>query len=322
MLTRRILFPLLALILASAACALPGGTTASPQPIPATDTLIPTEAAPTSTPLPVATDTPIPAGLTLDQLKNAEVMMTTVGEPKLVKLTDGKYEQNSDPTNYASVSMGQQVAYGDLNGDGASDAAIIIGENFGGSGVFVSVVAMLNQGGQPVYGGSLIIDDRPAVNSIAIQDGEILLDGIVHGPNDPGCCPAQPVTRSYRLWSGKLILTHVTTKTPNGDERILKIDSPAAGSEISGPFTVNGSVTIAPFENTLSYAVFLEGTPDPIVQSSLMVTAAEMGGPGTFALPLDFSSAGIQGHIRIEISDLSAADGSELALATLFVTIK
>ena len=312
--TPRLFLVFLALILAS--CSAPFvGTNPAPQPAPVTETPVPTAQPPTALP-----------ALTLEQLKNAEVKITgtTGAQMRTVKLTDGEFISGNDPasTDYVSVHIGQQVAYGDLNGDGLQDAAIIIGENYGGTGDFVSVVAMFNQGGQPVFTASAGVDDRPIVNTLAIENGEILLDAIVHGPNDPGCCPAQPVTESFRLWGGRLVLTHLTSKTPSGVERIIKIEAPASDSEVSGPFTIQGMVTVAPFENNLVYTVFVEGAPDPVMQSAVMVNAAEMGGPGDFQLPLDFTQAGIKGNVRIEISDLSAADGAYLAVATLFLTVK
>jgi hypothetical protein len=329
--TRRFLSAFLVLALASVACSVSLDLTGTPAPAqPATDTpaSVPTdEAAPT--PEPVATDippTPVPA-LAIEQLRNAEVKIAGIADAesmRTIQLTDGRFESGSDPAveGYVNVAMGAQVAFGDLNGDDIPDAAIIIGENYGGTGNFVSVVAMLNQGGQPVFAGSALIDDRPIINSVAIQNGEILVDSMIHGPNDPGCCPAQPVNQSYRLWDGRLVLSHFISETPSGVERIINIESPLDGAEVSGAFTVTGSFTISPFENNLSYSVFLEGTPDPIAQAGLMVNALEMGGPGTFELPLDFSAAGTTGNIRIEISDLSAADGSYLALDTLFITVK
>ncbi len=313
--TRRFICALMVLVLASTACSL----NLSDTPAPATQ-------APGSTDVASTPQTSVPE-LTLEQLKNAEVEIVGVSGTaaiRKIKLTDGKFQSGSDPTaaDYVNVSMGQQVAFGDLNGDGVDDAAIIIGENYGGTGDFVSVAAMLNQSGQPVFAGSAGVDDRPIINSLAIQNSQIRADATIHGPNDPGCCPAQPAMETFRLWGGRLLLTNFTTKTPTGTERIIKIDSPSPGTQISGPFTVNGSVTIAPFENNLAYFVFLEGAPEPVVQSSILVNVTEPGGPGTFQLPLDFSASGIQGNIRIEISDISAANGDYLALATLFVTVK
>lgn len=336
MLTRRLFAVLLVLTLAAAACSLP---TASERPTDEENT------SPTAVitfdqdePALLITVTPIPPiasplgttipTISLDQLKNAQVKITGVdgvSPERTVQLSNGQFESNSDPTSsdFVNVNMGSLVAFGDLNGDGLQDAAIIIGENYGGTGVFTSVAVMLNQMGQPIFAGSVTIDDRPAINALSIQNGEILVDATIHGPNDPGCCPAQPVTKTLRLWSGKLVQTRHTSKLPDGvTERIIKIDAPADGSELSGPFTLSGSVTVSPFENTLGYKVFLEGATEPVVQSALMVNAAEMGGPGTFSVPLDLTQAGVHGKVRIEITDVSAADGSSLAVASVFVTIK
>jgi hypothetical protein len=328
MLIRRFLSALLVLALASIACSV-NVSTDDPTPVPTAATTaapLPGEATPSPVPATETPPTPAPpaADLTLEQLRNAEVEISATDDHRMVQLADGRFEQGSDPAagDYVSVSMGQQVAFGDLNNDGAQDAAIILGENYGGTGSFVSVVAMLNQGGQPVFAAAALIDDRPMVNALDIQNGEILVDAVIHGPNDPGCCPAQAVKQSYRLWDLRLVLSRFTSTTPLGQERIITIDAPANGAEVSGPFNVTGSFTISPFESNLAYAVFLEGTPDPIVQAGMLVNAPELGGPGTFQLPLDFTSAGIKGNLRIEISDLSAADGSYLALASVFVTIK
>lgn len=334
MLTRRLFAALL--ILTLTACNLP---IASERPVEDEENISPTlETVATNEPPILITTTPIPTiasplettvpTISLEQLKNAQVKTAGVdgGSPeRTVQLSNGHFEASSDPTSsdYVNVSMGSLVAFGDLNGDGLQDAAIILGENYGGTGVFTSVAVMLNQLGQPVYIDSVTIDDRPAINALSIQNGEILLDATIHGPNDPGCCPAQPVSKTLELWGGILTQTRHTSKLPDGvTERMIRIDSPANGSELSGPFTLSGIVTIAPFENTLGYKVFLEGATEPIVQSALMVDATEMGGPGTFSLPLDLTQAGVHGKVRIEITDVSAADGSPLAIASVFVTIK
>ncbi len=298
-----------------AACNVPSvSETNTPQPAPVTET-----------PAPAATSIPT---LTLEQLKNAAITIngnSPDASPRIIQLANGKYEPTTDraSADYVSINMGEQVAYGDLNDDGVEDAAIIIGENYGGTGTFVSVVALLNQNGQPIFAASSIVDDRPIINALSIENGEILLNATTHGPNDPGCCPAQPVSQTLRLWGGKLVATRHTSKTPNGSERIISIHSPAQDSVSSGTFTIDGSVTIAPFENSLAYRIFVEGVAEPIVQSAFMVSATEMGGPGTFSLPLDLTEPSLKGKkIRIEINEQSMADGSSLTIASLFVIIQ
>ena len=214
------------------------------------------------------------------------------------------------------------AGFAGLNADGLEDAAMIIGENYGGTGVFVSVVAVLNENGQPNAIATALIDDRPMINNLAINSGEIYVDATIHGINDPMCCPTLASTRNYRLFENELVLSRLTTRTPSGAERVIALTSPTDGSEISGAFVIQGSVTISPFENNLVYSVFLPGTKDPVAQAGFIISADGLGGPGIFELPLDFSAAGFTGPARIEIADLSPADGSCLALKTLFLTLK
>ncbi len=51
------------------------------------------------------------------------------------------------------------------------------------------------------------------------------------------------------------------------------------------------------------------------------VDAADLGAPGTFNVTLDLG-AFPPGRIRIELSDLSAADGSVLALDSVMVIVR
>jgi hypothetical protein len=188
--------------------------------------------------------------------------------------------------------------------------------------VFVSVVALINQGGQPEAVATALVDDRAMVNDLAIKDGLILLNATIHGTNDPACCPSLATTRTYRLIENALVLSRYTTKTPGGMERAITIEAPANASEISGTVTIQGSVTVAPFENNLSYSVFPQSGSDLLAQSGFLIKADTMGGPGTFDLVVDLSKITFKGPIRIQISDLSPADGSFLAMNTLYLVLK
>jgi hypothetical protein len=277
----------------------------------------------TETTATLATVTPVIPALTLDQLKNTAYQLVAQDSHKTVQLVNGAYQNGSDPASpdYASITLAQPMAFGDLNGDGVSDAAVLLAENYGGTGVFVSVIAMLNQNGKPVQAAGELVDDRPVINSITIKDEQILLDVTVHGPNDPGCCAAQPNKRVYRYEAGRLVLTGLSMTTPDHHERIITIDTPAEGSIVSWPLTVTGSFTIAPFENNLVYSVF-DINHNQISQGPLLVNAQQPGGPGTFSLPLDLSKSSVKGPLRIQVEDLSAADGAILALASVKVNVK
>ena len=223
------------------------------------------------------------SALTPDQVKNAKYQLVSRDAQPIVKLTNGAYQSTTDVSSpdFMSISLAPQMAFGDLNGDGAGDAAVLLAENYGGSGVFVSVIAMLNQNGQPVQAASDLIDDRPQINSLSIQNGQIFLDATIHGPNDPGCCAAQSTQRTYQLVAGKLVFTSFISKTPDGGERVITIDSPMNGSTVSLPLMITGHVTIAPFENNLGYSVF-DANNNQVANGSFLVKQINPEAPARF----------------------------------------
>ncbi|MGA2502782.1 MAG: Gmad2 immunoglobulin-like domain-containing protein [Anaerolineales bacterium] len=344
---RKLIFPALAFVLALLGCSIPLNTSGTPPlivtdtPIPlatitetsiptAIDTLVPTLTtttipfntdtlvpSPTVTITPVLTQSPSPVPssvpeLSVDILRNATY--TTPYFLKTVKLVNGAYTEGSGATFY-SVQMLDVFAYGDLNGDGKADAAVILAENQGGSGVFESVVAVLNQGGAPHQISSVQLGDRELISSANISLGVIHLDMTVHGPNDPMCCPSQPEVQSFWLLGNNLWLMRLTSG-PTGTEREITASYPGNWADVTNPFTVSGDVTISPFENTLNCTVYLlDGSK--VNTSSLLVSSIGMGTPGTFTKTFNLNNAGITGVVIVQFKDLSAADGSILALGSV-----
>lgn len=274
---------------------------------------------PTETPAQAASAVAIQP-VTQEMLQNASF---PVNEGKqTVQLSNGKYE-NGEGADYINVALLPQVAFGDLNGDGAGDAVVLIAENYGGSGTFISLVPVLAGADGPVVGQSVLLGDRVQVKSEGIQNGTVQISLLTHGPDDPECCPSVSETRTYEYRPEEgLVLMGVTSQTANGIERKIVIDAPAAGSEVSSPMTLKGSVSVAPFENNLVISLFdAKGTK--VASLPLMVNAAEMGGPGTFETQVDLAAAGVPaGQVRVEVADQSPADGSPLALAAVYATYK
>lgn len=281
---------------------------------------------PTPTPtvfvFPTETAVAIPP-LTSEMIENMEYTLQDLnGNNRAYHLTDGSFQSSADsaPLEFVSVVLGEQIVFGDLNGDGADDAAATIAVNYGGTGVFVSVAAVVNENGKPRHAASWLIDDRPQVNDLKVQNGTIFVDAVIHGPNDPGCCPAQPITQTYRLTASGLTLVRATSKTPGGLERVITIQSPFDGSEVSGAVRIQGAVTIAPFENTLGYRVYND-QGNEIAAGPLMVSAPDLGAPGTFDATLDLSALA-PGPILLIIADFSAADGSVLAMDSVRLIVR
>lgn len=283
--------------------------------------IVPLTPTPTAYVFPTNTVIPIQP-LTVDMLKNAEYTIPEFNNAStLFKFTDGtSIRGDSTSPDYADLRMLDFFPFGDLNEDGAQDAAVVIAANYGGTGVFVSIHAVLNENGQPRQAASIAIDDRPQVNKLEVRNGEIFLDAVVHGLEDPMCCPSVSVTRTYRLLGASLVLVNATSQTSGGAWREIAIESPLAGQDAGGALVIRGRVTIAPFENNLVMRVYNENGNELFV-SPVMVDAPDMGAPGTFNVTLDLANFP-PGRIFIEFSDLSAADGSILALDSVMVVVR
>ena len=275
--------------------------------LPAPTTALP--APPTPTPLPILVEA---------QLKNGSYQDVLFPEP--LTLVDGRYQSGSG-AEMLSVMLQPLIAYGDLNGDGLEDAALLLAENGGGSGVFVSLVAVLNQNGQPQQAGAVLVDDRPQIQSLAIQNGVILLGAVIQRSSDPMVSPTLVVSETFRLAAGGLHLVSLSTPTDGGLTRQITIASPAWGAETGASLQVSGEMPIGPFENNLLYRI-VDAAGQEFAAGPFPVISDGIGGPASFdnALILPILPAGAV--IWLELSENSMMDGSPLAVARVMLTYK
>lgn len=285
----------------------------------------PVQAPPTATRVMEATATPAAPTAAPDVaglIRNAQYQLGVPDSLQIVQLQDGKFEQGAaGGADYISVALTDFVAAGDLDGDGSDEIAALVSENFGGSGVFVFLAIYETVSGTPTFLTSAVVDDRPQLNALSIEDGEIFLDAIIHGFDDPMCCPALRTTRHYRLVNGQLDMSDYATFTPDGRPRTITIESPANGVEIFSTVQVTGSVAIAPFENNLTYSI-KDGTGIELSRGAVAVNAPDLGAPGTFNENISIGSIISETVITIEIQDISAADGSLLAMDSVQLVVK
>jgi len=156
-------------------------------------------------PGPAVTRSPV-ALITLDALKSAEYP-SDLPAGKKVRLMDGRYEEaiQAGAATRLVITLHPVYAHGDLNGDGADDAAVVLVANAGGSGTFYHVVAVLNEGGTPRPLAAASLGDRVKVENVSIMSGATVIQMVTHGPQDPLCCPTQQATRSFRLQGDSLV---------------------------------------------------------------------------------------------------------------------
>ena len=147
------------------------------------------------------------APLTEEALRNASYQSEWPTDGN-AELTDGVYREKymEGAASEIVVAMHPMFALGDLDGDGAEDAVVILVASGGGSGSFYSLEAVLNQAGNPHHVASAALGDRAQLESLSVASGRITVEMVTHGPNDPMCCPTLEVTQEYELQGGALVL--------------------------------------------------------------------------------------------------------------------
>ena len=150
-----------------------------------------------------------PAALTVEALKNTAYDSEWPADG-VAHLTDGEYREKYPGAEDAAselviVFYGDVYAFGDLNSDGVEDAAVVLATSGGGSGTFITLEAVINDQGTPKHVASVLLGDRAQVNSVTIESGEITVDMVTQGPDDPMCCPTLKVAQKYTLQGGALV---------------------------------------------------------------------------------------------------------------------
>lgn len=257
-------------------------------------------------------------GVSLDTFADLAVISSQTGQT--IQLSGGSFTGGDVDGGILAAGLLPQAAFGDLNDDGMDDAALLLSENMGGSGVFVSLIVMLNSGDGFSQAGSEMVDDRPLINSVSINNGRIILDAVIHNVDDAMTEPTMKVIEEYAIENDQLVLRRFDS-TIHEAARTIVIDSPAEAAAVDATFQVTGSMPIAPFENTLSYRIF-DSSGNMIGQGPFMVTAADMGAPATFDNTLVIPGAVSGSTYRIELEETSMADGRTLCLNSVEVVIK
>lgn len=126
-----------------------------------------------------------------------------------VTLVNGEWRTEHQLTDSAGSTLTVResvvagpTALGDLNGDGAGDAAVVLAFNGGGSGTFMHLVSVLLEEDRAVAGKLVPLGDRVAVRSLTIEAGTVTVDALVHRRGDGLCCPSLPIALEFELRDG------------------------------------------------------------------------------------------------------------------------
>lgn len=103
-------------------------------------------------------------------------------------LVDGKAEKEYVPgsTTKNTLYLFGEPTYGDLDGDGDTDAAVLLVNNPGGSGTFFYAALIVNDGMQTYHATSaMLLGDRIAPQTVEIHDGRAVYNFAVRKGNEP-----------------------------------------------------------------------------------------------------------------------------------------
>lgn len=281
---------------------------------------VPTPGYPSPTALlpPVATLQPSQPALTDERLMNAQYLSPLLQVP--VNFVDGRGELLQDGISL-NATLQPGIAYGDLNADGIEDAAMIMAENSGGTGVFTSLLVVYSDAGQFAQAPGVSIDDRPVIRELSISEGVVKLKALVHGPNDPAVDPTTSMGAEYTLFGRRLVQTRLTSAFGRSGEHAIYIDTPADGEIVSGSVRVSGSMPIGPFENNISLLVS-DPLSGQLLHEGFMVQAADMGAPATFDNTVVLPNVPSGTQLLLVLSELSMADGTPMALDSVRLIVE
>jgi heat shock protein HslJ len=94
---------------------------------------------------------------------------------------------------------------GDLEGDGAPEAIVLLDASSGGSGTNVYVAALSRDGSRVVERGTAHVGDRVQVRGARVDGDRVVLDVVQAGPTDALCCPGEKATRAFGLEGEALV---------------------------------------------------------------------------------------------------------------------
>jgi heat shock protein HslJ len=168
---------------------------------------------------------------TLQELKNAAYKGVKEAGAAFT-LADGKWEGQPFAPGAASrpgVTFVRDFRLaGDVDGDGADEAVVLLGANAGGTGEMSYLAVVGRPGGSVTNVATALIGDRVQIRDARIDGRRIVLDVVQAGENDAACCPGDLVTRNWdlsgaALKEGAAVKTgRLTLDTLAGTEWVLK----------------------------------------------------------------------------------------------------
>lgn len=136
---------------------------------------------------------PVKAGLNLAALKNATYFGIEVQDP--VTLTNGFWEgepYEEGGSSRPSVNfMRDFLLIGDIDGDGTTEAAVLLAGRGGGTGENIYLAVVRLEDGKLKNLDTVLIGDRVQIRKAGFGKEHIFFELVQAGPDDAMCCPGE-----------------------------------------------------------------------------------------------------------------------------------
>ena len=253
-------------------------------------------------------------------------------------LEDGEFREQAAPGSATEVVIRLgKWSLGDIDGQGALDAAAITVEDPGGSGTFRYLHALIKDDDDLRDAGVAFLGDRIRIEGVSVHDGVITVAMLDRRPDDPFAAPPSvPVIRQFRLQGeeltevsgsdgGSVFACDATLAEDASDEgpaceenasdeapacdttlpdaAFVIVHSPESGATVSSGFAVSGCSRT--HESNVvwqlldrSGAVLAEG----------FTSGGGFDGPGEFSFTVEYQSAERQ-LANLEVFELDESEG-------------
>ena len=227
----------------------------------------------------------------------------------IVRLAGGGSEVPVAPGSATMIvtALTDRRSYGDLDGDGAADAAVALWQQPGGSGTF-HYLALL-AGGAPGPAPTVLLGDRIIVERVVLAHGRVTVSYLDRTFDDSfAAAPTIPVTRRFVLEDGALVeLGSGSCETPAADAigAFVFVTAPASGTEVLGRFRVSGCSRT--FESTVNWRL-LDRSGAELAAGHTTGGGVDGVGRFTFTVEYDIDPKQI-GHLEVFEIDASGGEG-------------
>ena len=122
----------------------------------------------------------------------------------IAQLRNGEYREQVAPGSASAVVVKLGPVSQRQVGNRGVAAALII-TDAGGSGTFIDLALFVRRGDEWQNTDLIALGDRVRVEALRMFGEQVVVQLVVHAPQDPLCCPTQPVTRRFALKGERLI---------------------------------------------------------------------------------------------------------------------